>query len=337
MAVFGQPGVTLTDLRVYAYIDHRCGKRGYWYGPQREIAADMEISERAVRESVGRLVDWGYLETERQGIKRGTVLLYTMVPVMAAVPDHGEADRDDDREMRPTGTVVPIAQGPTGTPVPIGVDRPEPQFRSDRNAGSAAIEEPTAPSPAPDPEPTAPEEIPPPPRALRLVEPVAIDVDRHRIDEPVNPHLNDAYAGLAQLVAELCGWLAPSASVSDQLLAWARDLSPEDVFRIRRECQEAVASDRSGRRGNAWALVKAVAGRVYAARRARRDPWAEPRPGAPSSRRPGNAMPPRPAHASTIAGNVAVGFTSDGRLIRRRDVARGHLEDGSPIPAEITS
>ena len=41
------------------------------------------------------------------------------------------------------------------------------------------------------------------------------------------------------------------------------------------------------------------------------------------------------AQSALAAGVVVVGALSDGRPVRKRDVDRGHLEDGTPLPAEL--
>lgn len=99
MRLFQTPGVTLADLLVFAYIDHRCGKRGYWYGRQLDIAEGLGLGERTVRQSIARLAGWGFIEKERQGSDRATMLLYAVVPQLVEAPTDRQdsAGRSDDR------------------------------------------------------------------------------------------------------------------------------------------------------------------------------------------------------------------------------------------------
>lgn len=83
LSLLDERGVTLADVRVYAYINFRAGKRQWWYGRQQEIAEATGIVDRTVRRSIDSLRAWGFIGTERLGADQGTCLLYTVTPTTA--------------------------------------------------------------------------------------------------------------------------------------------------------------------------------------------------------------------------------------------------------------
>lgn len=72
-----QAEVTLADIQVYAAIDYLAGKRGWWYGSHKMIAARAGgISEKSVQRAVARLSKLGFLTSKRLGMKYHTWTQY---------------------------------------------------------------------------------------------------------------------------------------------------------------------------------------------------------------------------------------------------------------------
>jgi hypothetical protein len=278
-------GLTLTALRVFVYVDHRCGKRGWWYGQQAIIAEGLGLTERAVRGAVADLRDWGFLETERQGADRGTVLLYKVVPQLQDV------DLDE--------------QGATGTSVPIAhlSDRNGSSYRSasDRNEGSGATgtgvpvqEEPTDTPPDTDPEtsdtdrPTAPPDPPAlGPRLLDVDEAAGI-VERVKVTKAGNP--DPVLAPLRALWDEF-NVGRPPFRIEMLMLEWCELLEPADVDRVQVLARDA---DRPS-----WAFAEQVLSRVASDRERGRDPWPVRPPRRRRDARPtGQGMPEQSAVAA---------------------------------------
>jgi DNA-binding transcriptional ArsR family regulator len=70
-------------FRVYASIDLRAGKRGWWWGRQDEIAETTGLSTRAVGAAVATLRSAGLIATERRG-RRDGVMLYRVMHRLGA-------------------------------------------------------------------------------------------------------------------------------------------------------------------------------------------------------------------------------------------------------------
>lgn len=79
--------------------------------------------------------------------------------------------------------------------------------------------------------------------------------------------------------------------------------------------------------GKGEGYVRKVLERRVTERESGRDPDARAR-----SRAPANAMPQSSAQRDALAAVAVVGALPDGTLVRRRDVERGALEDGRPVP-----
>lgn len=67
MALIYDEEITKSDLKVFGYIDHRCGKQGTWYMPIDEIVADVHLSEKMIRLAIAKLKRKGYITTKRLG------------------------------------------------------------------------------------------------------------------------------------------------------------------------------------------------------------------------------------------------------------------------------
>jgi hypothetical protein len=70
-ALITDTSLTPTAVRVFLWLDLRAGKRGTWYGQQREIADSIGSSERAVRGAIAQL-SRQYIETDYDGRRRAT-------------------------------------------------------------------------------------------------------------------------------------------------------------------------------------------------------------------------------------------------------------------------
>lgn len=74
--VAADESLTLGDLRAYIAIDYLAGKRGWWYGPQSEIAELMGVHENTVQRAVQALRDAGHISTVRLGLSQKRVTRY---------------------------------------------------------------------------------------------------------------------------------------------------------------------------------------------------------------------------------------------------------------------
>ena len=67
------PTLTLADLRVYLYLDLRAGRRGWWWGTQREISERLSVTSRSVSRAVAKLRARGYISTRQTENLDGTI------------------------------------------------------------------------------------------------------------------------------------------------------------------------------------------------------------------------------------------------------------------------
>jgi len=107
------PNMTLSALRLYLLLDEKVGKRGWWYGGQQELADELGVSVRTVRDCTETLN--GYVAVERLGAEHGTRLKYLVLARTLVV--EAESDRQDsaartisDRHptAAPTGKTLPV-------------------------------------------------------------------------------------------------------------------------------------------------------------------------------------------------------------------------------------
>lgn len=88
--MFFEPDLTMSDMRIYAALDFLAGKRGWWYGEQDQIIAQLsqrlmkigiplhqrELSTSTFRRAIKKLRIKGYIVTENLGIRMNNVLKY---------------------------------------------------------------------------------------------------------------------------------------------------------------------------------------------------------------------------------------------------------------------
>ena len=93
---------TLTDVRVYLYLDFRAGSRGWYRTSQPVIAEDLGIGLRSVEKAVPRLRDAGLLTTQRKGNRAGEITygIVARVPHETAVPLDADPHADAGRFRR---------------------------------------------------------------------------------------------------------------------------------------------------------------------------------------------------------------------------------------------
>lgn len=112
-----QAEVTLADIQVYAAIDYLAGKRGWWYGSHKMIAARAGgISEKSVQRAVARLSKLGFLTSKRLGMKYHTWTQYWVLSRGVEGPSEPtieawEVDKDEGSD--PSGMSDPIPQTST--------------------------------------------------------------------------------------------------------------------------------------------------------------------------------------------------------------------------------
>ena len=76
----------LSDLRTFAALDFKCGKRGWWYGPMSDILTITKMADSTVRNSIKRLEKWGYIQTRQMDKQHEFVLHFTILARNVAAP-----------------------------------------------------------------------------------------------------------------------------------------------------------------------------------------------------------------------------------------------------------
>ena len=72
--------VTRADLQVFAVLDFKCGKRGWWYGPIADICKTGQcMGDSTVRKSIDFLERAGYIQTRKLGKAHDFVLHFTIL------------------------------------------------------------------------------------------------------------------------------------------------------------------------------------------------------------------------------------------------------------------
>ena len=126
-------GITLSDVQLYVYLDGRAGRRGWWYGSQREISEATGLPNSTIRHSLDRLITAGYVARERMGSEYATVLRYLILARTVAVDD-------TDRVSEIGQSVAEIGQSDrpkSDTLTSLCLTDPEPQKKKVyRNHGS---------------------------------------------------------------------------------------------------------------------------------------------------------------------------------------------------------
>jgi hypothetical protein len=123
MSLVTSPGITLSDVELYVYLDYRAGRRGWWYGSQPVITTETALPLRTVQRSVAALSAAGYIAVERLGTDYATVNKYIILARTVSVePERPAKNGASVSEFG--GTDAPTLAGPTTT----DLTDPEPQI-----------------------------------------------------------------------------------------------------------------------------------------------------------------------------------------------------------------
>lgn len=133
LSLVSTPGITLSDIALYVYLDGRAGRRGWWYGSQREITEATGLPNSTLRHSLDRLTGAGYIERGRMGSEHRTVLRYLILARTVAI--------EEPERVSEIGQSVPqIGQSDrpkSDTPTSSFLTDPEPQKKkAHRNHGA---------------------------------------------------------------------------------------------------------------------------------------------------------------------------------------------------------
>lgn len=116
LALLEEPTITLADIKTYAAIDFLAGKRGWWYGSHKMVAARAGTSQRASERSTVKLVELGFLASKRLGMKFRTWTQYWVVARTTKGPNEPTEevwDHDSVGEPDPPALADPIPQTST--------------------------------------------------------------------------------------------------------------------------------------------------------------------------------------------------------------------------------
>lgn len=111
MALAVGAGWTKTDVAVYAYLDYRAGKRGWFYDTQQSIVEALGSSLTGVKRSIAALKDAGYVDVERTA-RDGSNTYYVRARVALA----GD---ETDHSWAVPGPKNGLSNGPDLGPLPI--------------------------------------------------------------------------------------------------------------------------------------------------------------------------------------------------------------------------
>lgn len=108
-----------TVVRVYAALDEKCGKRGWWYGPRRALCAATGLGERTIERAVQQLREGGYIDTDRIQTPEGLVSRY-MVVARSVPPPPLDARQDPFEDADPADPADPSTLSPVDSDPPVG-------------------------------------------------------------------------------------------------------------------------------------------------------------------------------------------------------------------------
>ncbi len=108
LSLLQDPEIKRSDLLVYALLDYRAGKRGWFWGAQIDFAQELGIGRQAVNAACHKLEEKGYITTAKGGIRKHNRLIYGIVARTQELP----STVAPTRQM----TVAPTRQTKTQTP-----------------------------------------------------------------------------------------------------------------------------------------------------------------------------------------------------------------------------